>query len=131
MKAVDFFERDPDDTYKAYQKFRKRNEPEKPTVVLRASSAFPGRYGAFGRYGGLDHRSNGRREPCPTVVDAPDQAGFLLAGLCPLSEIEAMRWKLDKRPRRISLLPPSCKDANAFSMDSPQEARKALDRAGI
>src|SRR3970040_1861727 len=36
MKALRFFERDPDDTYKAYQKFRKRDEPEKAYRCLES-----------------------------------------------------------------------------------------------
>lgn len=85
MILVNPFEKDPDETYRAYQRFRKRNEYDKAyRCIENLLQAVSGRYGALGGNRRSDPGSDARPGPRTTVADAPDQAGLLLAGLRPL-----------------------------------------------
>ena len=129
MKAVDFFERDPDDTYKAYQKFRKRDEPEKAYRCLESLlKRFPDDMGLLEdmvalTIGQMEDANLARPWLMRRIKLASYWRDYAL-----LSEIEAMSGNLTKAKENLAVAT-KLQRRQRLLMDSPQEARKALDRA--
>ena len=87
MILVNSFEKDPDETYRAYQRFRKRNENDKAyRCIENLLKRFPDDMELLDEIVALALGHMRDAEPCPTVADASDQAGLQLAGLALLSE---------------------------------------------
>ncbi len=129
MKAVDFFERDPDDTYKAYQKFRKRDEPEKAYRCLESLlKRFPDDMGLLEdmvalTIGQMEDANLARPWLMRRIKLASYWRDYAL-----LSEIEAMSGNLSKAKENLAVAT-KLQRRQRLLMDSPQEASKALDRA--
>lgn len=125
---MDPYFRDPDETYRAYQRFLKRNEPEKAYRCLeRLLKQFPDDIGLLGdivtlAVSQLQNSTLARPWLVQRIKIASYWSDYVL-----LSRIEAQDGNLVKAKEHLAIATKLQKQQR-FLMDSPREAREALDR---
>ncbi|MBI2227877.1 MAG: hypothetical protein HYU46_02115, partial [Deltaproteobacteria bacterium] len=129
MKLVDPFEKNPDETYRAYQRFRRRNEPEKAYRCLeRLLKEFPDDMGLLEDMVALTIGQMGDANLARPWLMRRIKLASYWRDYALLSEIEAMSGNLTKAKENLTVAT-KLQRRQRLLMDSPQEARKALDRA--
>jgi hypothetical protein len=129
MILVNPFEKDPDETYRAYQRFRKRNEYDKAyRCIENLRKRFPDDMELLEEIVALtlgQMRDPGLARPwlMRRIKLASYWRDYAL-----LSEIEAISGNLTKARENLGS-PRSFKNANAFSWTVREKLREALDRA--
>jgi superfamily II DNA or RNA helicase len=129
MILVNPFEKDPDETYRAYQKFRKRNEYDKAYRCIESLlKRFPDDMELLDEIVAL---SLGQiRDPDlarPWLMRRIKLASYW-RDYALLSEIEAVSGNLTKARENLGLAT-KLQKRQRFLMDSPREVREAIDRA--
>ena len=126
---MDFFDKDPDDTYKAYQKFCKRNEYGKAYRCLeRLLKEFPDDMELLAEIVALTIRQ--MREPSlarPWLMRRIKRASYWRDYVL-LSEIDAMNGNVTMAKQDLAVAI-KLQRRQRLLMDSPQEAKKVLDGA--
>ncbi|HEX2261799.1 MAG TPA: SNF2-related protein, partial [Candidatus Binatia bacterium] len=129
MILVNPFEKDPDETYRAYQRFRKRNEYDKAyRCIENLLKRFPDDMELLEEIVALalgQMRDPGLARPwlMRRIKLASYWRDYAL-----LSEIEAVSGNLTKARENLGLAT-KLQKRQRFFMDSPREVREALDRA--
>jgi superfamily II DNA or RNA helicase len=129
MILVNPFEKDPDETYRAYQRFRKRNEYDKAYRCIESLlKRFPDDMELLDEIVGL---ALGQiRDPDlarPWLMRRIKLASYW-RDYALLSEIEALSGNLTKARENLDLAR-KLQKRQRFLMDTPREVREALDRA--
>jgi superfamily II DNA or RNA helicase len=129
MILVNPFEKDPDETYRAYQRFRKRNEYDKAYRCIESLlKRFPDDMELLDEIVGL---ALGQiRDPDlarPWLMRRIKLASYW-RDYALLSEIEALSGNLTKAKENLDLAR-KLQKRQRFLMDTPREVREALDRA--
>jgi len=126
---VNFFDKDPDETYRAYQKFRKRNEHEKAYRCIESLlKRFPDDMELLDDIVAL--ALGQMRDPNlarPWLMRRIKLASYW-RDYALLSEIEAASGNLTKAKENLAVATKLQKHQR-FLMDSPREAREVLDRS--
>ena len=129
MILVNPFEKDPDETYRAYQRFRKRNEYDKAyRCIENLLKRFPDDMELLDEIVALalgQMRDPGLARPwlMRRIKLASYWRDYAL-----LSEIEAVSGNLTKARENLGLAT-KLQKRQRFLMDTPGEIREALDRA--
>ena len=129
MKLVDPFEKDPDEAYRAYQRFRKRNEPEKAYRCLESLlKRFPDDMELLEDIVALTIGQMGDANLARPWLMRRIKLASCWQDYALLSEIEAKSGNLTMAKENLTVAT-KLQRRQRLHMDSPQEARKALDRA--
>jgi SNF2 family DNA or RNA helicase len=126
---VNLFDKNPDATYKAYQKFRKRNDHEKAYRCIESLlERFPDDLELLDEILALALRQ--MQDPSlarPWLIRRIKLASYW-RDYALLSEIEAATGSLKKAKENL-VIATKLQKRQRFLMDSPQEGKQALDRA--
>ena len=129
MILVNPFEKDPDETYRAYQRFRKRNEYDKAYRCIESLlKRFPDDMELLDEIVAL--ALGQMRDPDlarPWLMRRIKLASYW-RDYALLSEIEAVSGNLTKARENLGLAT-KLQKRQRFLMDTPREAKEALDRA--